>query len=49
MKTFILINRMVADQGYGRFLSYLLVCKALQCKIDEPSIMIEEFQVVFED
>lgn len=45
MKSFIVINRMVADQGYGRFLSYLLVQKALQIKIDEPDTMVEYLTV----
>lgn len=48
MKSFITINRMVKKQGYGRFLSYLLVNKALQCKIDEPNIMVEHLIVEFE-
>lgn len=38
---------MVADQGYGRFLSYMLVQKALQEKIDDPSIMAEHLIVEF--
>lgn len=48
MKSFIQINRMVADQGYGKFLSYLLVNKALDIKIKEPNTLAEHLIVGFE-
>lgn len=47
MKTFLLINRMVAKQGYGRSLSYMLVNKSLETKIADPSIMAEHLIVEF--
>jgi len=47
MKSFIQINRMVADQGYGRFLSYLLVNKALEVKIESPNTLVEHLEVEF--
>jgi hypothetical protein len=48
MESFILINRMVADKGYGRFLSYLLVNKMLQVKIDEPDTLLEYSDIDFD-
>ena len=40
---------MVAKQGHGRFLSYLLVNKALQCKIDDPNILSKYLFVTFDN
>lgn len=39
---------MVREQGYSRFLSYLLVAKSLQVKIDEPSTLVEYLTVEFD-
>lgn len=47
MKSFILINRLVREKGYGRFLSYLLVDKMIQVKIDEPKTLIEYSDIDF--
>ncbi len=47
MKSFNLICRMAKDQGYGSFLTYLLVNKALELKIAEPNIMAEHLIVEF--
>lgn len=47
MKSFIMINRLVSTKGYGRFLSYLLVNKMLEVKINDPSIIIEYSDIDF--
>lgn len=40
---------MARSQGYGRFLTYLLVNKALEIKINEPETMPEHLIVEFDD
>lgn len=40
---------MAQSQGYGRFLTYLLVKKALELKVDQPSIIAEHLIVEFDD
>lgn len=48
MKSFIHICRMARSQRYGRFLTYLLVKKALEVKIADPSTLAEHLIVEFE-
>jgi hypothetical protein len=47
MKKFIQINRNVSQQGFGKFLSYLLVKKSLELIIEDPSIIAEHLIVEF--